>query len=53
MTSHGNLFLRIYRRWQTRRAGVGLREPNDQILSDIGINRGMIDYYIRHGRDPR
>jgi len=38
------------RKIRLRRAAAELLELDDAHLSDIGISRGMIDYYVANGR---
>lgn len=38
---------------ESRRAVHHLMELDDQMLSDIGIQRGMIEHVVRNGGDQR
>jgi uncharacterized protein YjiS (DUF1127 family) len=40
-----------FRKLRLRRAAMELFELDDERLSDIGISRGMIDYYVANGRE--
>lgn len=48
-----NFIRRRVSAFRSRQAAEHLMELDDDRLSDIGIQRGMIEYYIRNGRDRR
>jgi uncharacterized protein YjiS (DUF1127 family) len=46
----GNLWSRMLRAHQTRRARAALEVLDDRMLKDIGVSRHEIEQVVRHGR---